>query len=64
MKSSLLKIVVVGFLIFFTSLKVVAQDTLNSQSTGGKRVNSITTTVAFLLITPDSRHGVSLDRSA
>jgi hypothetical protein len=61
MKNFFQKIVVAGGLLTFVTGVAVAQDTLNSQTLGGKRVNSITTAVPFLLIAPDSRHGAMGD---
>lgn len=44
-------------LLFSGAVSITAKAQINSQELGGKRVNTITTAVPFLLISPDSRAG-------
>ena len=58
MKKNKIKIIVFGLLAFLASAKLIAQNTVNALKTETEaELNTITTAVPFLLISPDSRAG-------
>ena len=58
MKKHTIKIIAFGLFAFLVSAKLVAQNTVNAQKTQTEaELNTITTAVPFLLISPDSRAG-------
>tara|TARA_B110000503_G_scaffold136309_1_gene218413 strand:- start:3061 stop:4350 length:1290 start_codon:yes stop_codon:yes gene_type:complete len=58
LKKNKIKIIVFGLLAFLASAKLIAQNTVNALKTETEaELNTITTAVPFLLISPDSRAG-------